>query len=410
MFLTILSKSKRLVVSTFSTQVVAYFFLPFLTLLYTPQEFGFYGTIFSIGSVIGVVACLRFDFAILNYQDSDAKDTLTLLAILIAVASVVCLLTVVIISGWSSHFGAFGLIALALLVFFIACSNIANRYAISMQDYNGLANSQYSQGSTSIWQYFLYYVSAEKGLLTGELLGRLLSVLALMKYLRAPVVRILNRPNWPRLLRAAFLKDIHFALYSVPSALTNVLAMRSAVIAISVTYGVEAAGMLVLAQRLVSAPVMLANKTVSKVYSGEFSSSARQRTSSRKKILKKFTNYLTIPAIIFGILGCWLSEQLVSIIFGDEWLAVAEYIEIILIMGCVQLVVVPISQTVILLGKLREQVVWDVARFCAICFGFGISYICGLTVNQSLTLYVFIMTSFYVVLWFMSYHYLRVGE
>lgn len=78
---------------------------PILTRLYSPEAFGFLAIFISITSIVGVIACMRYELAIMLLK-SDEKAA-NLLAL--------CLLSVVAISGLTVpalYFGSDAIISL----------------------------------------------------------------------------------------------------------------------------------------------------------------------------------------------------------------------------------------------------------------------------------------------------------
>ena len=79
----------KLVTGTTFAQVITILASPLLTRLYGPEAFGFLALFTSITSIIGVVACMRYELAImLPKTDEEAANLLGL-----------CLLCVVVVSG-----------------------------------------------------------------------------------------------------------------------------------------------------------------------------------------------------------------------------------------------------------------------------------------------------------------------
>jgi lipopolysaccharide exporter len=79
----------KLVTGTTLAQAVAVLASPLLTRLYGPEAFGFLALFISITSILGVVACMRYELAIMLPQDD--REAANLLAL--------SLLSTVIVSG-----------------------------------------------------------------------------------------------------------------------------------------------------------------------------------------------------------------------------------------------------------------------------------------------------------------------
>jgi lipopolysaccharide exporter len=95
----------KLVTGTTFAQVVAILASPLLTRLYGPEAFGFLALFTSITSIIGVIACMRYEMAImLPKTDEEAANLLGL-----------CLLSVAVVIGLTMpalYFGGDALLSL----------------------------------------------------------------------------------------------------------------------------------------------------------------------------------------------------------------------------------------------------------------------------------------------------------
>ena len=78
----------KLVTGTTFAQIIAVLASPLLTRLYGPEAFGFFALFTSITSIIGVVACMRYEMAImLPKTDEEAANLLGLCLLCVAVVS-----------------------------------------------------------------------------------------------------------------------------------------------------------------------------------------------------------------------------------------------------------------------------------------------------------------------------------
>lgn len=85
----------KLVTGTTLAQVIAVLASPLITCLYGPEAFGFLALFASITSIIGVIACMRYEMAILLPQDD--RTAANLLGLSLLCAAVVSGLTVLVL-------------------------------------------------------------------------------------------------------------------------------------------------------------------------------------------------------------------------------------------------------------------------------------------------------------------------
>ncbi|MGI5933055.1 MAG: lipopolysaccharide biosynthesis protein, partial [Eubacterium sp.] len=95
----------KLVTGTTFAQIIVVLASPLLTRLYGPEAFGFYALFASITGILGVIACMRYELAImLPKTDEEAANLLGL-----------CLLCVAVVSGLTVpalYFGGDALLSL----------------------------------------------------------------------------------------------------------------------------------------------------------------------------------------------------------------------------------------------------------------------------------------------------------
>ena len=95
----------KLVTGTTLAQIIVVLTSPLLTRLYGPEAFGFYALFASITGILGVIACMRYELAImLPKTDEEAANLLGL-----------CLLSVAVVIGLTMpalYFGGDALLSL----------------------------------------------------------------------------------------------------------------------------------------------------------------------------------------------------------------------------------------------------------------------------------------------------------
>jgi len=78
----------KLVTGTTIAQIITIVASPILTRLYGPEAFGFFALFTSITSIIGVIACIRYELAImLPKSDEEAANLLGLCFLCVAMVS-----------------------------------------------------------------------------------------------------------------------------------------------------------------------------------------------------------------------------------------------------------------------------------------------------------------------------------
>lgn len=312
-----------LVGGTAFSQLLAILALPFLTRLYTPEDFGVLAVYISILSIISVIACLRFEIAI--PLPKKEKDAVALLFLAIISIIIVTLLTILGVSLFSNLIlqatddklaGFLWLIPIG--VFFAGIYSALQYWATRKKAFPLIAKTRMTQaisgnGTQLVFGFFNF---GAIGLLLGQLLNVGAGIFGLLRYLLKNHLNLLQSIKLRRLKVVSKRYD-RFPKYSTWEAFANTGAIQIPIILIAY-YVIDAeAGFIMLAMRLLSAPMGLIGGAVSQVYLAEGANHYHNGT------LKLFT-YQTIKNLakvgILPLLFATIAAPfLIPFIFGEEW-------------------------------------------------------------------------------------------
>ncbi|MBF0722786.1 lipopolysaccharide biosynthesis protein [Sanguibacter inulinus] len=338
---------------------------PVLTRLFTPQEFGHYTILISVIAVMSVAATLRFEAAIplamtaedaLGVARAGVASTLFFSFLVIPI-----LIAVELVIPWKllPDGGGAQLWVLVPAVIAFGLYELGTQFAIRRQRYGAVgARSLIQSGGTALGQLSFGVLGVGSGLIWGQILGKLLAVGFL-----APLVRTESRDlgRVPK-LREIFKKYKRFPLFLAPSSLFNVLGTQAPYLMIGAVFGAPAIGFLGLIQRLVAAPQALVGQAIGQVYVGEAAARLRGGAGDSRRPFVRATSWLVIIALPIGVGMALIPGSLLGAIFGTEWEGASAYLSAFAPAFVAQFVVAPVSQTLIIAGRQRLQLMWDVSR------------------------------------------------
>ena len=312
-----------LVGGTAFSQLIALIALPFLTRLYTPDDFGVLAVYTSLLSLISVIACLRFEIAIpLPKKEKDAAALFLLALISVFIVTSITVLGVILFSESLLRITEGKLIGYLWLipigVFLAGVYGALQYWATRNKAFPLVARTRMTQSlSGNIVQLgFGYMGIAPLGLLLGQLLNVGAGIFGLGRYILKQHLKQIRGIS-VKCLKSVLKRYDRFPKYSTWEALANSGAIQLPVILIAY-YAIGAeAGFLMLAMRLLSAPMGLIGGAVAQVYLAEAAEHYHKGT------LKYFTHKTILNLAKVGALpllfAAITAPFLIPLIFGEEW-------------------------------------------------------------------------------------------
>ncbi|WP_188074505.1 lipopolysaccharide biosynthesis protein [Pusillimonas sp. ANT_WB101] len=351
-----------LVGGTAAAQLLNVLSLPFLTRLYSPSEFGILAIYVSIINIVASVACLRLEIAIpIPRHDREAAR---LLVISILSALSICLLTAAIVFIFKSEIDLLlGKQALEKYYWLIPIGIMGNSLYASFQYWTTrkkrftlIAKTKVVQAVGSIGtQILLAGLGFNSfGLLIGYVVSSSAGFVSLSRETRNQEKNKFRNIR-PRALLHTLKKYQRFPKYSTLEALGNSTALQVPILMIaSLSLGPEV-GYLMLATRVMAAPMTLIGRAVGQVYL------SRAPDEFREGTLHTFTNTILSglvktgvgPLIFAGI----VSPYIFPLVFGSSWQRAGEIVSWMTPWFVMQFITSPISMTLHVLNRQRSALV-----------------------------------------------------
>ncbi|AQY49929.1 putative polysaccharide translocase [Listeria weihenstephanensis FSL R9-0317] len=391
----------------FSGNVVAQLILvglsPILTRIFTPADFGIFGTYTSLLGIFLVISAFAYEKAIPMEEDRDNVRHIVLLCIGISLTWFVSGLTLYLVTGWS----VFQLMnvpvsyALPILfgigVFAASIQQILSYWAIRNNQYGNISFAKISQSSVNgAAQIGLAGLITKTGvgLVAGDVLGRIAgSMNLLVRFVKQEGVTV-ERGRWKLLAK----KYRQFPRLGMPSLVLNNLALQLPTLLFVVFFGVAASGEFSLTQRMIGIPIAMITTALSQVFYGKASELQRENPAALQKVYWKLTSRLFLIFLVPMGLFAAVAPMLFTWLFGPGWEMAGVYAQILTPMFLVQIVVLPVSQILYITGNQGLQLVWDSSRFVLLLAGFFLIYQLQLGMTAAVLFFSITMTVSYVSL------------
>lgn len=369
-----------LVSGTAISQAILFLVTPFLTRLYTPEEFGIFALYISIVTIISTVSTLKYEIAImLPREEKDAQALLFLSSIICFISSfllfsIVLFFRQFILEHITDKIEAFiWIIPLGTLI--LGHFQILYSFSARKKNFRNVSVSRITQSfvsvTTQISSRSFFFIP--QGLILGNLLGRLVSVIVMaFKQIKNKTIQLRNLT--PERLRTNAELYKNFPKYQSFTSFLNALTQNLPVLLLLFLYSPEIAGFYAITLRIMAVPTALIGESTRQVYYQKASALYAKRENIWP-LFKRTTVGLfilgIIPFILVGIFAPWLF----SIIFGAKWIVSGKFAQLIFFWSFLLFLNPPTVANIVILGLqklyLKYEIILTILRF----FGIYLPYL-----------------------------------
>lgn len=357
-----------LVGGTAFAQALMVLVLPLLTRLYTPEDFSVLAVYASILGIISVAACLRLEIAIPLPQNDD--DAANLLALALCSSAGVAGLSALIVALFPTQIIA--LVAqpklepflwLLPLGIWLSSSYAALQFWTTRKKrFSVIAKTRMTQaiGGAGAQVGLGWAGIAPLGLVLGQMINSGAGIFGLMRDALKNDRPALRAINWPSMQRT-FSEYDRFPKYSTIESLANSVSIQLPVIIIAALAAGPEAGFLMLASRVIFAPMALIGGAVSQVYLSRASDELRADT------LGQFTANIMVGLVKTGV-GPLVFAGIVApvafpVIFGSSWQRAGEMVAWMTPWCVLQFLASPISMILHVTQNQRAALILQILGF-----------------------------------------------
>jgi O-antigen/teichoic acid export membrane protein len=289
--------------------IITFIALPFLTRLYSVQDFGEYGIALAVVSVLSTIANLRLDQALLVAEEQDKKSLIFEGAIF---STAIVAVSAIILS----------FIFDSAVVAAICSGVLANTLIQTIYNYKFAAHAEYFCAGLNILRS-LIVVLVQLGLpflISISLVNsyNVSSVLMLLFILMYIVRNQLYQVSWQ-----AFKHYKDFIYSNTPHALLNSFSHNLPYYVVSHFVGVQAMGFYAIVERTLRVPINLMSQTIRQFFIRKFKTLENSQEALKSSV---FLSLVSLP--LFSIFFV-LPESLYLLIFGKEWVGISLYFQIL---------------------------------------------------------------------------------
>ncbi len=289
--------------------IITFIALPFLTRLYSVHDFGQYGVALAIVSVLSTIANLRLDQAQLVADDADQKS-------LIFEGSVFSLIFCVLSAGVLSFFFD------SSMILAICFGVLSNTVLQSLYNYKFAHEAEVFCAGLNIYRSLIVVVAQLS-------LPLLMSISLVCSYAVSSVIMLftvllyiaihgLYQVSW-----SSYKNYKDFIFSNTPHALLNSFSHNLPYYVVSHFIGYQAVGFYSIVERTLRVPINLMSQTIRQFFIRKF-----KHADSPREALKSSV-FLSLISLPFFALFFVLPESLYLMIFGQHWVGISLYFQIL---------------------------------------------------------------------------------
>ncbi len=313
-----------LMAGTVIGQALVFILAPFVTRLFTPEDFTMLEQYTMLVTVLSVVVTGKYEFAIMHPKDQNDARHIAGLALKVAFYSCTVIAVLILflakdISYWlvNEPIGVF-LWTLPIVLFFTAVFNVFNYWFSRLKQYQIAANSKVLSAVSSepIKIATGYGAWGTSGLIFSTVIGSVVAgCYAFWKFLKSEPEGLKNLSNERMKALAVLHKD--YPMFSIWGSVLNRLAQWAHVGIFTLYYGLVAVGFMALCRRIFMAPLNVVSNSYSQVFFQRISEieDPKELRSLYYKVLFRFL--LAAAGMIFIVQ--MLPSNTMGFVFGEAW-------------------------------------------------------------------------------------------
>ena len=320
-----------------------------LTRLYTPYDFGFFGTYSAIVTLGAVVAGLRYELAVSLPKREGTAANLMALSALCVIAFALTMMIVVVTLDLNGI-----LVDLKLLSYIYALPlgiAVAGLYqtiiywAISHRNFQGISKSRIGQSSIALTVQIAFgWVGAGiVGLIVGSLISHLAGAVFLIVAIGVGKRAAFRQVSWSR-MRLLAIHFNRFPKFSVLEGLAVSAGTQLPILVFAASFSSTLSGQFVLAVQIAQTPLRLFGSSMGQVL---FSRAAEaKRLGNLADLMSSSMRLLARLGIAPLLMTTVIAPELFSMIFGEAWLIAGTYLIWLMPILAIEFIFAPLSVAV----------------------------------------------------------------
>lgn len=311
-----------LITGTGAAQALTIASAPILSRIYSPEAFGIFALYTALISIFTIISTFKYEVAIvLPKKEKEAINLIGLSFILVFTMSVLLALFLTLFS--SNMIKLMDLTNSSMLwwlpisVFFAGIYQILNYWSTRTKQINRLSWSKVSKtGSSTVAQVFFGLVNSKYyGLIAGQLIGQIISIMVLLKNIN--LRQVFLGVKFKRVKHVAY-KHLQFPLYGAPQGLFSTFSQHIPIFLLAFYFGPAITGLYSISMRMLRLPVSLISDSVKQIFYQK-ASEVHNNNGNCSILNLKVTVGLALLGVLPTIILIFFAPEIFKFVLGESW-------------------------------------------------------------------------------------------
>jgi lipopolysaccharide exporter len=359
-----------LMAGTTIAQILIILVAPILTRLYGPEDYGVYALYGSILGIFAVVACWRYELAIvLPEKDEDAANVLALSIIICFIMAILTLMIVALFRIPVANL--LGAPELAPWLWFMPLSLIAtglfqafNYWSTRREQFRRLAARTVTQSTVTAGAQLAAGTALNPGsggLIGGSIFGQLIATGQLAWQIAKDEGRIIISNINNNDIKRVLVRYKRFPLFDSWAGILNTASTMLPALLLGYFFTPVVVGHYTLGHTVLAMPMGVIGRSIAQVFFPQ-ATEARRRGDLGNLTLQIFQRLLAIGFVPILLLTL-VAPDLFAIIFGTRWWVAGEYVRWLSLWLLFVFISSPLSNIYTVLERQRESLIVNLVMF-----------------------------------------------
>jgi len=364
---------------TFMAQAVTFLFLPFISRIYIPEEYGKLSIFLSLAFILIPLGTLKLDIILVVIDNEDEADNLLIIAML--TSFITSLVTYPFTLIYFIHFENLTLQNAALQSFLFSllllcqCLMVLSLQAVlRMRQDNLIMASSFVQNSLiSVIQLILGKVqSTGEFLVIGFILGKALGIFPMFNSIKQKIIKVKSSTVEIIPTLRSHAKSGRFL---VLASFFDAASMSLPASAVGILFGLNYSGILGVTQSILTVPITLVGGAIGSVLISELAKIKRDNAgvlTNTDSPLAHLARPLLLAAAFFTLSTFLVGPKIFDFLLGQTWSETSQLISWLAIPFGINFLWQPLSNLLYLESNWRIYLNFSILRFVFSCiFGFS---------------------------------------